>query len=182
MNELPRWGIGAIAPGDAVEKFVVLAGHNARVAISKDVDIFPSLAVGVHRVIGDQQSGGDERGVRTVVQHDGRAAGQSAVGVAGDTDAGCVHIGQGGHELHRIVHSVGIVFGLPPTAIGNILRIAVTIHINGHDHKASTGILHVVQILHLSSIKPTVAAHDGGRGIVRRGGIRDKQQRAHLMA
>ena len=101
--------------------------------------------------------------------------------MAGDADAGRVHIGQGGHQLHGIVHTIGVVLRQPPTAVGDVLRIAVAVHINGHHHEATAGVLHIVEILHLTVVIPAVAAHNGRSRIVHRRAIGDEQQGAHLV-
>ena len=102
--------------------------------------------------------------------------------MAGDADSGDVHIGEGSHELHGVIHTIGVVFGQQPSPVGNRVRVAVAVHINGHHHEAPAGVLHIVEILHLTVVIPAVAAHDGRGRIVHSRGIRDEQQGAHLVA
>ena len=181
VDVIPRGAAAAVLLLDAVEELVVLAGDDAGVPAAEHVVIIAAV-VGVDGVVGDQQRGGDQRGLGLVVQQDGGAAGQRAVGVAGDADAAGVHKGQRSHHLDGVIHAVGVVFRLPPGAVGQIFRVAVAVHVDGQHHKAAAGVFHIVQVLHLAVVVPAVAADDGGGGVLRRSGVGDQEQRAHLMA
>ena len=178
LQKVPGGGEAAVGAVDPVEKFVVLAGHDGGVAGAEHV-VEAAVFVGVDRVVGDQQGGGDQ--ALLVLQH-GLPAGQSAVGVAGDADAGGVHIGQAGQIFHRVVQAVGVVLIVPPGVGGDDFRVAVAVHADGDDHIAPAGVLHIVQILHLPVVVPAVADHDGGGRIFRGGRLRYQQQSVQLVA
>ena len=174
---IPGSGLAAVLVLYAVEEFVILAGDDTGVAGAEDVD--PLVVNLVNCVVGDQQSRCDQA---LLIHHDCGAAGQSAVGVAGDADAGGVHKGQAGDILDRVIKAVGVVLGFPPGACLNDLGIAVAVHADGDHNITPAGIFHIVQILHFPVVVPAVAAHDGRSGIFSGGVFGYQQQCVQLVA
>ncbi len=161
-----------------VEKFVILAGYDGGIPAAKLVVEFAVLVI-IHCVIGNEQGSGDKT---VMVLKYSLPAGQGAVGVAGDTNAACIHEGQTGDVFDAVIEAVCVVGIVPPGAVQDNLGIAVAVHGDGQHHIAPACIFDIVQILHFPVVVPAMADHDGRSGGVSGGIVRHQEQGIQLVA
>ena len=165
-------------PVHPVEELVILAGNDGRVP-GTELIVEIACVIVVHRIVGHQQSRGDES--LLILQHSLPAC-QCAIGVTGNTDPGRIHKGQLSQIFHAVIQAVGVVFVVPPGIGRQNLGITVAVHADGQHNIAPAGIFHIIQVLHFPVVVPAVADHNAGGRCPGGSAFRHQQQCVQLVA
>ena len=169
-------GLAVRADGGA-KKFIIYGGDHGHIAASVGIG---EIAVGVlvQRVIAVDERGGNQRGFVQVVRLNGCVDGPAAHGVAGDADTRGVHKGHPAQGKDALVHTVR----REDEEVGSHIRVAVVGLVDGQNHKAPAGKLHIVGVGHLLVVQISMAGDNGGGRVFRRGGLGYQQIGRHGVA